>query len=115
MLVDEDSKILLGKRNRQPDKGKLNLPGGFVDPDETLEQAIARELKEELGLSASDYGPLTYAGSRVIYHTEDGKERQLVSVIMVGHMPHRDFDANDEVDEYVWKHPLGAHARRTYE
>lgn len=105
MLIDENDRILLGKRNRQPDKGKLNLPGGFVDPEETLEQAIERELKEELQLTPSDYGPLSYGGSRINYHTEDGKNRQLISVIMVGHMPHRDFDANDEVDEYVWKHP----------
>ena len=43
-------KILFTVRNVEPDKGKLDLPGGFIDPNENAEQAACREIKEEMGL-----------------------------------------------------------------
>ncbi|MFV0237574.1 MAG: NUDIX hydrolase [Flavobacteriales bacterium] len=49
-LIKSDGKILFSVRNNEPMKGKLDLPGGFVDPGESAEQAVKRELKEELNL-----------------------------------------------------------------
>ena len=50
-LSDNDPQVLLIKRGNDPYKGHWALPGGFVDKDEPLETAAARELKEETGLS----------------------------------------------------------------
>ena len=49
LIFNAEGKMLFTRRAIDPDKGALDLPGGFVDPMESAEQAVKRELKEELG------------------------------------------------------------------
>ena len=59
----DDYEILLIERKFPPYKGKWALPGGFVDMDETLDNAVSRELKEETGLENIDLEQLHTFGS----------------------------------------------------
>ena len=49
-IVINDDKILLIRRGKEPWKGMLAFPGGFVEQGEDPEVAVIRELKEECGL-----------------------------------------------------------------
>lgn len=50
LIRDGAGRYLFVVRDREPAKGTLDLPGGFVDPCETVEEAVMREIKEETGL-----------------------------------------------------------------
>ena len=46
--------MLVVVRRQEPAKGTYDLPGGFSDMDETAEQGVAREVKEETNLDVTD-------------------------------------------------------------
>ncbi len=50
LLFNEKGELLFTRRAIEPHLGKLDLPGGFIDPMETAEQAAIREIQEELGI-----------------------------------------------------------------
>lgn len=66
-LIVCNGQILLVERAQQPAKGKLDLPGGFVDYNESNEQALKRELLEELQLPVNDMRYLFSCPNRYLY------------------------------------------------
>lgn len=69
IIFTYQDKILFTQRNVDPDKGKLDLPGGFIDPNETAEEAACREINEELGLTITptDLTYITTAPNNYLY------------------------------------------------
>jgi 8-oxo-dGTP diphosphatase len=64
VLVDPDGRVLIAKRPEgKAMAGLWEFPGGKVDPGETPEAALIRELKEELGVDTAEscLAPLTFA------------------------------------------------------
>ena len=77
-FIVHDGHLLLTRRAHAPAAGALDLPGGFVDPNESLETALARELHEELALTVLPGEgrylfsvPNLYAFEGVTYATAD--------------------------------------------
>jgi ADP-ribose pyrophosphatase YjhB (NUDIX family) len=55
-VVIHDEKVLLVKLTYGPAQGKWLIPGGMVDPGETLGEAVKREIEEETGISVEPVG-----------------------------------------------------------
>lgn len=75
-ILNEKGELLVVRRANNPSKGTLDLPGGFVDMDETGEEGIIREVKEETGLEVTktEYKfsmPNIYLYSGITIHTLD--------------------------------------------
>jgi len=75
---DDKAKVLLINRGNEPFKGKWALPGGFVDMDEELEDAVARELEEETGLATVQLEQMRTFGTV----GRDPRGRQITIVFM---------------------------------
>ena len=98
-----EDKVLFTVRNVDPDKGKWDLPGGFIDPNETAEEAACREIKEELGIEISTSelkyittSPNNYLYKNVPYRTMDiFYECPLKSDVI-------SINAEDEIQELIW-------------
>ncbi|MEY4731414.1 MAG: pyrophosphatase [Candidatus Parcubacteria bacterium] len=60
ILHDDQGRILLVRRAKEPHKGKWDTPGGFVETGESAENALRREIKEEMGIRL---GALAYVAS----------------------------------------------------
>jgi ADP-ribose pyrophosphatase YjhB (NUDIX family) len=50
LVMNHHGRLLLVKRGVEPAKGMWCLPGGFIEIDESIEEAVLRELEEETGI-----------------------------------------------------------------
>ena len=73
--VVNDSRLLLVRRASRRGRGNWQIPGGFVEPDETMELAVIREVEEEAGVTAAVQGVL---GIRNRYDEEGGNSLYIV-------------------------------------
>ena len=76
LIFDEQGRLLLIERAREPGKGLWDLPGGFADPGESAEAALRREVAEELDLEVTSLRylhsePNVYGYGGVQYATVD--------------------------------------------
>jgi ADP-ribose pyrophosphatase YjhB (NUDIX family) len=60
MLVVKGADVLVLRRATPPRKGRLDIPGGFMEANESIEAAARRELKEETGLTLGAVEPLGF-------------------------------------------------------
>ena len=94
----KDGKLLFGVRAIEPGIGKVALPGGFVDLNETLEQALVREGHEELGV---EFEIIDYLGS----YTSQYLKRQVLNVVYIVKSRSETFTPHDDLagGDIMWR------------
>lgn len=76
LIMNERGELLVCRRAKEPARGTLDLPGGFIDMNETGEEGVAREVREETGLEVTHAEylfslPNLYLYSGFLVHTLD--------------------------------------------
>lgn len=96
---EEEPELLLIRRGNHPCMGQWALPGGFVNMDEALEDAAARELKEETGLSELCMEQLGTWGD-----VKRDPRTRIISAAYLSVVPKAELNpvAGDDAKEAVW-------------
>jgi len=77
VIVTDDRRVVLVKRRHEPLAGQWSLPGGKLELGETLEAAVAREVREETGLIV-DVGPLIEVFDRILLDADGRVQHHFV-------------------------------------
>jgi 8-oxo-dGTP diphosphatase len=99
VLVDDAGRVLLARRAIEPERGKWDLPGGFLESGEHPLDGLRRELREETGL---DVEPTQFVGVWMDVYGDSGQSTlNLYWVCRANGEPH----AADDIDEVRWFAP----------
>jgi mutator protein MutT len=67
LIKNEKGDFLFTRRKNNPEAGKLDFPGGFANIGESAENAVKREIREELGLKLTEIKYYTSIPNRYLY------------------------------------------------
>ncbi len=102
-ILDSDGAVLFIRRAKEPAKGKLALPGGFVDAGETAEEAVRREIREEVGLEMASMAYLDSQSNEYLY---EEVTYPVLDLFYIGRPKTTDnLAALDGVESYCWLKP----------
>ncbi|MCU7798595.1 MAG: Nudix family hydrolase [gamma proteobacterium symbiont of Lucinoma myriamae] len=89
-VIVKGNRVLISKRAKNVHQGGLwEFPGGKVDPGESIEQALIREIKEELGIEVKKTRPLI----KLIHHYPD--KSVLLDTLIISQFSGRQYQIND--------------------
>ena len=103
IIYDADGRMMLAIRGREPWKGMLDLPGGFVDPGEGAETALKREMSEELGAEVTEMRYLCSYPNRYIFSGYEVRTTDLAFECKLRDMSQ--LKTMDDIDGIVWCYP----------
>jgi ADP-ribose pyrophosphatase YjhB (NUDIX family) len=102
LVEDADGRLLLGRRAIEPDRGKWDVPGGFLDEGETPFDGLRRELREETGL---DGAPGRFVGAWMDVYGDAPDAVATLNLYFEVHVVDAGPVAADDVAELAWFGP----------
>lgn len=102
VVLDQEGRILLGRRAGEPEQGKWDLPGGFLEEGEHPLDALVRELREETGLEIE---PLELVAIEVDRYGEGPEAPATLNLYWTARPVSGRLEAADDVSELRWFHP----------
>jgi NAD+ diphosphatase len=99
LVVDDEGRILLARRARDPDKGLWDLPGGFLNEGEDPRDALRRELMEETSL---DVEPLEFFDVVVDRYGDEDDAQWTLNLYWTCRVQSGSPTPADDVDELRW-------------
>lgn len=99
-LVLDGGRLLMIRRGQEPDRGRWSLPGGRIEPGESDEQAVVREVREETGLVV-EAGKLVGSVELEGVHGATAAVRDYRCTLVVGADPSA-VVAGDDADDVGW-------------
>ena len=102
LILDADGHALFIRRARDPGRGKLALPGGFIDRGETAEGAAMREGREESGIKLQS---VEFLASFPNLYTYRSVEYPVVDLFFTASVQGREASPLDDVTEVIWAPP----------
>lgn len=105
LIVNKEGKILLAKSHKWFDK--YTLPGGHIEVGETMKEAVAREVKEEVGLDVEVAEFLLM--QEAIFAEEFWKKKHFIFFDFLCKSGDKQVKLDGrELQEYVWEYPGAA-------
>ena len=96
-----DGRLLLGSRRNPPFDKVFSLPGGLVEPGETLQEAATREIEEETGVRAEILGFNDWR--EVINRDDDGRiKRHYVIASFAARWIEGEGEPSEELGRVIW-------------
>ncbi len=102
IILDPQGRALFIRRAKVPAKGKLSIPGGFVDYDENAEAGLRREIREEVGI---EVGALEFLCSGINAYEYKEVTYPVVDFFFVTQAMSTAASALDGVESCVWLEP----------
>lgn len=101
LIFDDDRRLLLVERGREPLKGFWSLPGGVLETGETIAEGVMREVLEETGLTVEPL-QIVEIFERIMRDAEGRAEYHYVLVDYICRMTGGTLAAADDVSNVLW-------------
>jgi nucleoside triphosphatase len=109
LIRNREGKLLLCKK--PPDRGvfpgQWGLPGGGIEPGERMEEALRREIREELGIEVEDIKRLHFKDGieKKLYPDSQDQRVYMIYLLFACRAVDDAIELNEEFAEYAWVSP----------
>ena len=106
LVLRDENYFLLAKRNQEPEKNKFSITGGTILRGESINEAIRRQARRELGINVRNF---KFRGVRQFYGKPSKDKSEYYAISLIYEIPSKrsiEIKLNEEHSEYKWFNKL---------